>query len=60
MMKRPNLDEAQETRCLRCGGSIVVEMDGLWSYRACARCGRAEEPRAGGFPFSIAFFSARG
>jgi hypothetical protein len=59
-MERRSLEETREGRCLRCGGSIIVEMDGLWTYRACARCGHAEEPRSGGFPFSIAFFSARG
>lgn len=59
-MNRHGLSQARDARCLRCGGSIVVEMDGVWSYRTCARCGHVEEPAPGGFPFSIAFFPARG
>jgi hypothetical protein len=58
-MKHRNSDDAKDTRCLRCGGSIVVEMEGLWTYRACARCGHAEDAAPGGL-FSIAFFPARG
>ena len=59
-MKRQGLDEAKEIRCLRCGGSIVVEMEGLWSYRTCARCGHAEEAPPGGLRFGVALFPARG
>ncbi len=58
-MKRRSLDEAREIRCHRCGGSIAVEMEGLWTYRACARCGHVEDAAPGGL-FSIAFFPARG
>jgi len=57
-MKR--LDEDRENRCLRCGGSIVVEMDGLWTYRACARCRHVADAATGGLPFSVALFPARG
>jgi hypothetical protein len=57
-MKR--LDEDRENRCLRCGGSIVVEMNGLWTYRACARCRHVEDAATGGLPFSVALFPARG
>ena len=59
-MKRRNLDDAEKTRCLRCGGSIIVEMNGLWSYRACARCRHVEDGPPGGLPLSIVFFPARG
>jgi hypothetical protein len=36
-----------------------VEMDGVWTFRACLRCGRVQES-PGVMPLSVALFPARG
>ncbi len=32
----------RDTKCLECGSSVIVEMDGLWSYRICVRNGHVQ------------------